>query len=509
MNYDVIIIGAGSAGCVLAARLSESTERSVLLLEAGLDYPEIDQMPREIKSDSNQTASQAGGAHNWSFDGTPNSRAGKNVPVARGKVVGGTSAINHQIFLRGLPGDFDRWASLGNDEWAYTKVLPYFRKSETDMDASGDFHGSSGPITVVRHKRENWLPLHEIFYRACVAAGYRDDLDMNSPDAEGVGAVPLNNHGGVRISTAMGYIDPCRHRLNLTVRPNVSVRRILFKGKRACGVEAMSGGQAFDISGSMVILSAGAIASPQLLMLSGVGPKKHLEELAIPVVHDSPGVGMNMKNHPGVTLRFRPVEGYSLQEDSPRNQVGLRFTAKGSKFQNDIQVQPLTSGPPGHVSDEIRVGCRLEYPTGASSLSLSAADHRVQPVLDYRFLDESSDCDRLREGVRECIRLFEDDSFSAVIHSRISPTPEEVASDDMLDHWIFANLGIAGHTSCTCKMGPESDPYAVVDQRCQVYGVDGLAVIDASVMPDIPRANTNATTIMIAGRAYDLLFENR
>ena len=509
MNYDVIIVGAGSAGCVLAARLSESPDRSVLLLEAGPDYPEIDLMPPEIKHDFNQTASRAGGAHNWSFEGTPNHRSGKNVPVARGKVVGGTSAINHQIFLRGLLGDFDRWASLGNEEWSYTKVLPYFRRLETDLDATGDFHGTSGPIAVVRHKRENWLPLHEIFYRACLAAGYEDDPDMNGPDAEGVGAVPLNYPGSVRMSTAIGYLDPCRHRLNLTVRPNVSVRRIRFDGKRARGVEAISGGQVFDISGSMVILSAGAIASPQLLMLSGVGPKEHLEDLAIPMVHDSPGVGGNMKNHPGVTLRFRPVKDYRLQKDSPRNQVGLRFSAKGSEFRNDIQVQPLTSGPPGHVSDEIRVGCRLEYPTGFSRLSLSAADHQVQPVLDYRFLDEASDRERLREGVRECVRLFEDDSFKTVIHSRIAPTPEEVASDDLLDRWIFANLGIAGHTSCTCRMGPESDPYAVVDQRCKVYGVDGLAVIDASVMPDIPRANTNATTIMIAERAYDLLFGNQ
>ena len=515
MKYDVIVVGSGSAGAALATRLSEDPHRSVLLLEAGPDYPELDHLPDEVKFGYATASDIMTSDHNWQFTGRATDKA-EPMLVPRGKVTGGSSAINGQMFIRGIPEDYDAWASLGNDEWTFEKLLPFFRKLETDTDFHDDFHGTDGPIIARRFKPEEWLQAQTAFHNACTARGFPQALDLNDPDSTGVSPTPYNNPNGIRWSTALGYLSMARHRVNFTIRPNCMTHRVLFDGKRATGVEVESGGERFTVDGEEIVLSTGAIGSPQLLMLSGVGPADHLQSLGIPVVAGLPGVGQNLRDHPIVYVTWRTREGFELDGFAPRGQLALRYTAEGSDRRNDMMMvmqsyatQKINLGGSRMEPVGIRIIVGLYLALGSGELRLTSRDVDVPPLLDFNYLEEPFDRQRLREGVHLALELGEHEDFQKIIEERIEPLDSDLVSAVALDDWLIREATTGQHISCTCKMGPASDPMAVVDQHGKVHGLEGLRVVDASIMPDCIRANTNVTTIMIGERVADFMLSGK
>jgi choline dehydrogenase len=519
MPYDVVIIGGGAAGSVLAGRLAAHPHLSVLVLEAGPDYPDPAQLPDDIKFGHTRFAEAQDSTHNWALRGTITEEQGE-IHVAQGKVIGGGSSINGQAMQRGFPEDFDAWAALGNSEWSYAKVLPYFIKSEHDLDILDDCHGSEGPMPVRRRQVGPWPAIQQAFHAACVQAGFGTTVDTNGLHPAGIGVAPSNNIDGMRMSAALTHLLPMRHRLNLTVRGGVFVRKILLRDGRAVGVEAESGGEVFTVHAARVVLSAGAIKSPHLLMLSGIGPKDQLAHFGIPLVQHLPGVGEHLWNHLSAQLTFKVKDGIDLLAHVDAVHFSLHYTAEGSSARNDMllrtspvvdQRQERVPGfrtkylngdvPPDRVA---RISCTLGLPDGAGYVRLASADPTVQPIFNYCYLQHPNDRRRVREGVRLAARLLASDAYRDVAEYRIHPTDAILADDDALDLWIRQTVGTARHVSGTCKIGPDSDPMAVVDQYCRVKGIHGLWVVDASVMPRIPRSGgSHATVVMIGERVVD------
>jgi choline dehydrogenase len=508
----------------LASRLAANAQTSVLLLEAGPDYPDPANIPDELRFGDTRFAEAPDSRHNWALRGTITEEQGA-IHVAQGKVIGGGSSINGQAMQRGFPEDFDSWAALGNDEWSYENVLPYFRRSERDLDIQDDCHGSEGPMPVRRRQSGPWPVIQQAFHAACVQAGFGITEDTNGRHPAGLGVSPSNNIDGVRMSTAMTHLNPVRHYLNLTVRGGVFVRKIVIRDGEAVGVEAESGGKLFRVDANRVVLSAGAIRSPHLLMLSGIGPEDQLRQFGIPMVHPLPGVGQNLWNHLSAQVTFKVKDGISLSTHTDAVHFSLHYTAEGSAATNDmilrtspvvderqervpgVRTKYLTGDvPPDQVA---RISCTLGLPDGAGYVRLASADPSVQPCFNYRYLQHPNDVRRVREGVRLAVRLLDSDAYRNVVDYQIHPTDEVLANDDALDLWIRQTVGTARHVSGTCRMGSEADPMAVIDQYCRVKGIHGLWVADASVMPRIPRSGgAHATVIMIGERVVDWIAAN-
>ena len=336
-EYDLIVAGAGSGGCVVAARVSEDPRIRVLLIESGPDYPNLEALPEDLRNVNHASFTD----HDWHLEYTPSSTS-RALPFARGRVVGGSSAVNTAIALRGVPEDYDEWARLDNPLWSWERVLPAFIRLENDLDfPDAPYHGASGPLPIRRHTREELVPFQAACMDAFCELGYPECADHNDPGSTGFGSHPMNKRGDLRISAASAYLAPARHRANLTILPDTDLARVLFKDGAVCGVEVRTNGVGHSISAPHVVLACGAIHTPAALIRSGIGPRDILERLGVGVVAALEGVGRNLMDHPAIGPTLYPRDGV-VDWDMPVIQTTLRYTASGSDDRNDMQLEPLT-----------------------------------------------------------------------------------------------------------------------------------------------------------------------
>ncbi len=530
METEWLVVGAGSAGCVIAGRLSEDPGRDVLVLEAGPDWRSAD-APSELRSVNFWRALDADACGHLMWEGLRSRRTARQPmrPHLRGRGTGGSSAINGMIAIRAMPDDYDRWAAGGCPGWSYVDMLPYLRRMEDDLDF-GDrpYHGDAGPIPVMRQDPAAWGAVDLGLADAAAALGYPWADDHNAPGSSGVSPFAINVGRDLRrVSTNDGYIEPHRSRSNLRILGQATVDRVLIERGRACGVRVRVNDEWVDVRAEHVVLSAGAIHSPAILLRSGVGPEGDVVSLP---------VGQGLQDHPLAVLWLvlRPAAWPGV--DERQTNCVVRFsTGLEPGVDNDLAlISQNQTQQAGHAVDEALAGHAGRPATGSwgigtgaggrergmlcvqlsnqrsrGSLRLASSDPDAPPVIDSNLLSERIDLDRMREGVRRALELLDHRSFQgAVEHVAIDPSGRgtgELSDDAAIDEWLLETVGDAAHICGTCRMGAPDDPRSVVDPAGRVIGVEALHVADASIFPEVPRANTNLPVIAAAERMADIL----
>ncbi|MCK1517522.1 GMC family oxidoreductase N-terminal domain-containing protein [Bradyrhizobium sp. 190] len=526
-TYDFIVIGAGSAGCVLAARLSESGRYSVLLLEAG----GRDSSPW-IHIPVGYAKTFGDSRINWLSQSEPEPALNNRVMFQpRGKVLGGTSSINGMLYIRGNPADFDDWRRLGCEGWDYESVLPYFRKAEDNERGADEFHGVGGPLHVSNQPERE---LAKLLLKACMQAGIPHNPDFNGAQQDGAGYFQTTLKDGRRWSTATAYLRPARNRKNLTILTEAHATRVLIEHGNAVGVEFRSSdGLSRVYANGEVIASGGAYGSPQLLLLTGVGPGQHLQDMGVPVLHDLPGVGSNLQEHFGISCAWRINRKLSmnhLRGSVPHQLVaGLKYISHraGPLAQTGIHVGTFFRSDPRldrpdlelimraystmrnsrgkmipHPFPTFGMGVQHLRPEGRGTVRLKSRDPLVQPEIRFNFQRSASDNQAIIAGIRTARKIACQDALKDLVVEEVLPGPS-LTTDEQLVEDVRGRGAAVLHPVGSCAMG--LGPDAVVDPRLRVRGVVGLRVVDASIMPSNVRGHTNAPTIMIAEKASDMI----